>query len=188
MNILTDNLPKSVQINSKHYPIYTDFKRWLKIDALISDKNTEMKESIAKILLLCYKELPPNINDAMKGVSSFYLCGRENIKNIHSKENRKTFSFTDDSELIYAAFFTQYGIDLKKERLHWFKFMALFSALSDEHKFSKVVMLRSLNLADIKDVKRKKALYELKRQYSLKDNRTEEEKSEEIAKNMAALF
>ncbi|MBR2500546.1 MAG: hypothetical protein IKB60_05660 [Clostridia bacterium] len=188
MNILTDNLPKSVQINSKHYPIYTDFKRWLKIDALISDRNTEMKESIAKILLLCYKELPENIADAMKGVSFFYLCGRENTKNVRKKEKSKTFSFTDDAGLIYAAFFSQYGIDLTKERLHWFKFMAIFEALSDEHKFSKVVSLRSLNPHDIKDAKRKKALYELKRYYALTDMRTEEEKSDDIAKNMASLF
>ncbi len=188
MNILTDKLPQGIFINSVYYPVFTDFKRWLKIDMLLSDRKMSEKERLSRILALCYRELPENIDDAIAGVYEFYTCFKTQKTENRRKAGAKVFSFAEDAELIYAAFFTQYGIDLTKSGLHWFQFNALFKGLTDEHKLSKVISLRSLNLADIKDASKRKHLYELKKHYALFDNRTEEEKSEDIAKNMASLF
>lgn len=57
----------------------------------------------------------------------------------------KMFDYEQDSEVIYASFIQQYGIDLieEKGKLDYFKFRALFTNLSSNTPFQQIVHIRS---------------------------------------------
>ena len=55
----------------------------------------------------------------------------EEFEDIVESDRKIAYDFTIDSDLIYAAFQQQYGIDLSTVKMHWFKFAALFQGLKD---------------------------------------------------------
>ena len=190
MDFLTKALPGGVIIGSGFYPVKVDFKNWIKISELLEDEKDMDAEKLAQIFSLCYYVLPETVEEALGGVIEFYSCGkRHEIKEDGGGRNgARVFSLKEDGELIYAAFFSQYKIDLLNEPLHWYKFCALLSGLSHEHKLFKVIYYRSAKLADIKSKEEREHILKMKRIYKLSDNRSEEEKSADLAENMAAMF
>lgn len=59
-------------------------------------------------------------------------------------------SFSQDADLIRAAFLQQYGIDLDQQRgrMSWKRFSALLSALTEQTEFVQVVQLRARPLPE----------------------------------------
>ena len=49
---------------------------------------------------------------------------------------------------IVAAFQQAYGIDLTREKLHWFRFRALFAALPEETLMAKIMSWRTMDLSE----------------------------------------
>lgn len=80
----------------------------------------------------------------------------------------KTMSLTQDAEYIFASFMQDYGIDLWEERgkMHWNKFMALLSGLSENTKLMKVIEIRTMDLP--KKGKEREKVEKAKKQYKLK--------------------
>ncbi len=189
MNFLAQTLPEGVVIGSRFYPVHTDFKNWIKIAELLEEEKEHGMENMAEVLLLCYIELPESLFEAMQGVFDFLSGGAfKSFKKGGGIDKQRCFSFKEDGRLIYAAFLSQYGIDLLDEPLHWHKFLALFSALKGEHKLFDVVKIRGMNLSEIKDREKRASIRKLKRIYALSDWKNETEKAEEIADKMAGLF
>ncbi len=52
--------PECIVVDNKKYAVHTDFRNWIKIDELIFGGSLTDK-SLAEILALCYKKLPPNV-------------------------------------------------------------------------------------------------------------------------------
>lgn len=189
MSILTNDFPTYIEVCGTKCKINTDFKVWLKFANLMS--NTEQKtEDIVEIFKLIFCELPPNFNDAIVGMINFY-SGNANIqkedKNKHS-ESKIIFDFTFDADMIFSAFMQQYKIDLTTAEMHWWKFKALFSGLSDETQFIKAVQYRGMDLSKIKDKDQKKFYHKMKKIYKLPDRRREEEKENDFINSFEKLF
>lgn len=87
-------------------------------------------------------------------------------------QSEPVFDFTQDAAIIYASFLYDYGIDLYEQqgKLHWKKFLALLSSLSEKSKFGQVVGIRTAKLPKrIKENAEERArLQQLKRLYALK--------------------
>ena len=68
-----------------------------------------------------------------------------NEKTKKSTNNIKTFDFLQDSKYIYAAFLQSYRIDLidEKDKLHWWKFISLFSSLPSDTRMAQIMDIRS---------------------------------------------
>lgn len=163
MNILCEDLPESVCVNGIEYPVYTDFRRWIKIETLLSEGATA--ENIADAVLLCYKALPKNLKDAMCGIAYFHgLGGGE--KRAAPCRAKPLYSFECDGKYIYGAFWEKYGIDLSKAQLHWWQFASLFASLG-ECRFTKIVGWRATDLSQIKNKEQKRVYRKLKRLYAL---------------------
>ena len=186
MNILTDRLPDSLNIDGAEYPIYTDYRNWIKIDLILSDNKANPIEALSKAVILCYKVLPPNLKEAVNAMLEFYR-GRKQEGKSETKASKAVYSFEHDSEYIYSSFLSQYNIDLTIENMHWWKFKALFSSLDSECMFSKVVQYRSINLNSVKDKEQKKFYRKMKRLYALPDKRTEKEKEDSIIASLNLL-
>lgn len=97
----------------------------------------------------------------------------------------RIYDFEQDDAYIYAAFVSQYGIDLNDvEYMHWWKFRALFHALTDDNEIVKIMGYRSIDIGKIKDRERRMQVANLKARYKLDNAMSEDEK----AASMSAAF
>ena len=161
MNILIDTLPESVVLDNKQYSINADFKTALKILCKLEEKGLYV-DKLTFVLKSFYNELPLTLENALKGLKSFYGISQKGVG-----EGDAIFSFEKDSEYIYSAFYSFYNIDLCRENMHWYSFLALFKGLCGENVFSKVLSIRSINPSEIKDSALKQKYIKLKEKYSL---------------------
>ena len=102
------------------------------------------------------------MREAVEKANWFLNCGDEPSE---AQSGVRLYSFEKDANFIFAAFRQTHGIDLQKENLHWWKFIALFMDLGQDTTFCQLTALR-------KRVKSGKA--------------TKEEK--QAAKNMGDMF
>lgn len=164
MNILYDKLPDSVCVGGVEYPVYTDFRRWVQIETLLSENSSA--EDIARAIMLCYKVLPKNLSDAVEGIMKFHSGNSAYKKRTVKGHKTPVYSYEHDSEYIYGAFFEKYGIDLCTADLHWLQFRALFRTLGD-CRFTKILAYRTIDLANLKNKEQKQIYRKLKHRYSL---------------------
>ena len=114
---------------------------------------------------------------------------KENIDKKKSKKSgsgKKIYDYNYDADYIYAAFFEQYHIDLAEQELHWWKFSALFSALSEDCMISKIITYRVIDTKGME--KEQKAFYNrMKRLYQLPEDISEEERERQDKITQALL-
>lgn len=189
LSLLKGSLPETVKVEEKEYPIFTDFRRWIQVEALLFEKRHAFTEKLPELLKLCYPRLPETIGEAIQGIVSFYKGGAfQWTAGGKSGENRPLYSFCQDEAMIYAGFFQQYGLDLLTADLHWWQFKALLSGLSENTAFMQIMHYRSVNIAEVKNPKEKKFYRRMKELYRLQDNRTENEREAAISEVFAKLF
>ncbi len=166
MNILTSPLPDCIIWKGKAYKLNTDFRIWLKFEGIMQDSSLSAAEKTRIIRDICFAEPPPD-GAALEALNDFYMCGHTQ-KGKDAGKNKPIVSFEQDAEYIYAAFYSQYGIDLAQSNLHWYKFHALFTGLGEENMIVKIMHFRGMDISRIKD-KNQKAFYrKMKRIYRIK--------------------
>lgn len=161
---LTMPLTDGIYYKDKFFKLNTDFKVWLKIDSLLTNDFDFLPDKLFLIISLAYeKSFPEDINIAFRGVTDFYSMFSGKKKG----GGKKLFSFGEDGRYIFSAFFSQYGIDLFKTEMHWWKFLALFEELNEQTLFGKILKYRSVDLGSVKDKKLKSFYTKMKSLYSL---------------------
>lgn len=207
-----DKPPKQVEVDGKLYKINSDFRTSIQFEILMQKKeltekqkefanelcllDKEMDRETAELLAkykdgleLYYPEIPNDINEAINAMLWFYECGKENIDKKKSKKSgsgKKIYDYNYDAGYIYAAFFEQYHIDLAEQELHWWKFSALFSALSEDCMISKIITYRVIDTKGME--KEQKAFYNrMKRLYQLPEDISEEERERQDKITQALL-
>ena len=143
-------LPQSILDQGGHaFSINADFRVILKIIRLFNDEEIA---DIHKMIIACnsfYKEDMPE--DAVTLLMQF-ISGEDEQEEPPENNSAPTFCYEFDAPEIYASFMQQYGIDLLDVAfLHWYKFKALFSGLSQETPFMKKIQLRFMDLTHVKD-------------------------------------
>lgn len=193
MNILIDQVPDSISINGAKYQINTNFRAGILFELMFEDTELDDIEIIYNALELYFDDnIPGDIKLAIEAIRWFYGCGKE-IKasegqKAESSPGKKIYSFEHDADFIYSAFLTQYRLDLQDiEHLHWWKFRAMFNALSEGHLFSKIMGYRAMTIDKDMSPREKKFYKEMKRQYALPDSRSLEEKEAGFHQAMSSM-
>lgn len=188
MNLLTTKLPSKVRIGKYNYEINTDFRISIQFENLINDKYLQQEEIINRAiklyypitnmnitndskqeLIIYYNNFVENFNQAIDRMLWFHRCGKE--KTTGKEESKisvnEIYSYEYDSDLIYSAFLDQYRLDLQEQdKLHWWKFKALFNALREDNEIYKRMSVRAMDLNKLKGEEREhykklKKIYEL---------------------------
>lgn len=170
MNMLIDPLPSAVEIDGQQYAINTSFHIGVQFELLMQDETLSSRERILYALILYYPTLPENSVEAVKKILWFYRCGKDQqADKDQGGSSAPAYSFAQDDEMVYAAFYDQYGIDLQAvEFLHWWKFRALFDALGDDQKIVKVMGYRQMKI-DSRMPKQQREFYKtMKRIYAIR--------------------
>lgn len=205
MNILVNQLPGTVEIDGLAWPINTDFYVGVQFELMMQEMDLQPEEKLVQALDLYYPKIPSNFGAAVDRLLWFYGCGRreagqpakedsdKNTRNI-KKIIPKAYCFEQDSDLIFAAFYQTYSIDLNTvEGLHWWKFRALFQGLPAECEFCKIMGYR---LMDTKGLPKKqkqhydqlKQLHALKNQMNVASALTLAERNQRMKDYVARRF
>ena len=154
--------------------IYTDFRNMLRLEKLFDEEMDDSFKIYLSVKLLYGNELPQSLNygQAAQELMWFYRCGKSEVskeENNGSGKNARIYDFEQDADYIYAAFLGAYNIDLTDEflNLHWWKFMALFTALPEDTQMSKRMYYRSIDTSKMKG-NQKKEYERLKKVVALK--------------------
>lgn len=163
-----NNLPYYVYLENKKFIIDADYHIFIEFEEEMQGK--DIKSAVEKALTRFYPAFPlivesNLINEAVEKFIWFYFCGKEHIPKPTKKQKTtkasQVFSYKHDSDLIWSAFW-MYGnrIDLSKEKLHWWKFRAIWNSLPSECEFVKIKGYRAYEGKD-------EDMLELKEYYKL---------------------
>lgn len=179
INMLLDDLPESVEIQGIIYPVNWGYRAMILIEIAMFDTRREEEQKVLDALNIFYlNNIPPDIPAALDKLLWFYRCGKKEKKEETKKgapgkkQTKRSYCFEQDAPYIYAAFLTQYSIDLnatKSNDLHWWKFHAMFEALDENLKLCKIMYYRVASLNGLSSEKRK-FLNEMKKLYALDDS------------------
>lgn len=186
MNLLVDELPEAVTVDNRVYRIRTNFRIFILFELLWQDDSLELKEKIKKSFKLCYRdEIPRNYEEAANALMWFYKCGKEDNpqKKAIAANRGKTriYSFDYDDDYIFAAFMSQYKINLQRIKyLHWWEFRAMFNSLTNSNEFVKIMEYRSIDLKEDMPKEQKAFYRKMKLIHDLPLPKDEEEKQQAI--------
>ena len=148
IDLTIKGLPNTITVNGRSYSIYTDFRVWMRL--YIQLQKMKKNERI-DVRYIFKNEHPKKIN--LDDLYQFLSPPHELPRAIGRQSHTRLVDFEIDSNLIYAAFMGQYGIDLiEVEELHWHKFLALFEGLNKSTKLREVMECRAYEkIKDDKD-------------------------------------
>ncbi len=193
-------LPESICAGGVEIPIHTDFRASIAFECIMQDSGVSEENRVEKILEAYFDESALPVIESVCGmgktdaffdaVLSFYRCGEVTPHTVGDKKRQPVaYSFIQDEKRIYAAFLEQYGVDLYKiPYLHWWKFSAMFLALSETTEISRIMRIRTAEPDKHMSAKERAALRRAKAAYALPDNRTPEEKDADFADTLSILF
>lgn len=200
MNLLLDIAPTSLVVDGEEYKINAGFRESILFEIMMQDPDLTERDKIYAALSIYFpEEMPTNIAAAIDQIIWFYRCGKEEPEkpdNLVEDEEDNTpstpqqiYSFEADDDYIYAAFLSQYGIDLQDiDFLHWWKFKAMFKSLEDSNKIVKIMEYRAMKIHPDMSKQEKDFYRSMKKAYALPDNRSEEEKERDFHNTLAKIF
>jgi len=105
-------------------------------------EDNELTPQEKQIILLTniYQILPTYTEYALLKANEFLNGGKSDEE--ENESGLRLYSFSKDANFIYAAFKQTHGVDLNKDNLHWWIFLALFMDLGSETTFCQLISLR----------------------------------------------
>lgn len=182
-NALIDGLPDSFE----GYPVNTDFETGIQIMKVLDDDELTEDEKYyhAAALLFDGRETPPE--ETAINALLWWMTGWNNDRRLDDDDKTVVMDMDVDQWRIYSAFRSQYRIDLMRDELHFWEFMALLTTLG-ECAFTRVVDIRGekesrgMSLEEKRELRRAKARYSLKPEKVERDKRPLTQAEEEFLK------
>ncbi len=172
-NILLDRLPEEYE----GYLIRTDYRIGIQISQALADEELNPYERLEIAFNLLFGNGPPDYKTAYEALQWFMRCGADSTERSEDQEESDGiayYSFEYDASRLYSGFRRMYGIDIDREHMHWFRFVAMMADLG-ECAFTQVVGYRSADTSGM-DKKTRAAYNKMKRRFALPQPESEDEK------------
>lgn len=151
-NAMLDRLPEDYN----GWLIRTDYRIGVQIQLCISDPELDESERTWTALSLLYGNgIPPQSGEA--------------------DNEPPLYCFERDSSRIVSGFRKVFGIDISRERLHWFEFVSMLGDLKDT-AFSGVMEIRSTDPSEV-DKRKRAEFIRMKNRFALSSQYTAEEQA-----------
>ena len=149
------DLPETVIIDGRDYPVRTDYRVILEIFVMLNDPDLTDGDKVESLMQMFYVERPSDTKVAMDAFSSFI--------DPRPKKTSKRPSLVDwemDFDLIAAGVNHVLGQECRSlPYLHWRTFLGAYMEISPDSLFSHVVSIRSILKAGKKLEKWEQAWY-----------------------------
>ena len=122
--------PKTVTVGGKEYPIRWDFETAFRFMEYVDRSEEDDETFLNTVLKIWYPLLPEDKDEALDAAITFYCGGTP------PKSGYYTPSFPPKTcrEELYLAFLRRYGIDLNRQKLHWWIFRRLAEGVQKERR------------------------------------------------------
>lgn len=146
--LLLRSYPTKVRLHGEVYPLRCTVMDCLPIIMAYEDEMLTAGEQQEITLQRLYGGNIPSDREAALRFAVAFLDGggtgeAKSEEESHENESPlRLYSFARDGGMIYSAFRGQYGIDLQKDELHWWAFLALFHDLSPDCRFYQILHYR----------------------------------------------
>ena len=166
-------------VGRKRVRLDLDFRNVLRMmDTLKrADLTQEAREWIA-VHCVCRKPIPGTL-EAVK---------RLLFSDPPKTTGKRVTSFEQDAGLIRAAFRQVYGIDLWREKLHWFEFTELMQGIPDGNRYAETVSIRAREMPSPTKWNAKEREWLMKAKRSVALQRTEDEIADDYAQGVKTVF
>lgn len=179
------NYPTKVDIDGTIIPIDTNYKTALRCLEVSEDSTiSDSERSLAVIYLLCNDIPKVDLNKLLKKLQLYLQCGKTEVH----PQGKKDMDFKQDEQYIYSSFIFDYGIDLDKTEMHWWKFIELLNGLSSDCILSRIRDIRTMDISIYKDHKTRERLLKARQQVALKQKVVKTEKQKEMDDRFEALL
>ncbi|WP_179107286.1 Gp15 family bacteriophage protein [Sediminibacillus massiliensis] len=161
---LTDWLDDTLIVQGVELKLDMAFDNVLRLFELQKDKDftdTEKIEQMFEMLVINCGDIELSIYDKSELVGfifdKFILNQEDEEEPEEDDDNqeesstpKKTYDLEKDADLIFASFLMDYNMDLfeYQGRLHWKKFIALLTGLSERTPFKKVIEIRTCDVPE----------------------------------------
>ena len=173
MNVFYEDLPETLKINGKEYPIITDFREWIRFsDMLKSDLQPQYKlEFLAEMFLEDAPDLytEEGVEEVMDSITSFLSLEALEFPNQYSDEleeveykdatEKKAIYYEQDAPYIISAFRREYQVNLLSvPYMHWWEFRMHLDGLSEESQIKKRIYWRTCDVSKMEKKERMEIL------------------------------
>lgn len=134
------------------YPIDARFRNIMRIMRVLDDEKKSPQQRLAYAYRFFYTEEIPQEN-AWGLMQEFINGGAEPEKD--GEPPQMDFDF--DADEIYSDFMREYNIDLLREDIHWYRFLALLGCLSSGSSLVHKIQLRFMDTSKMKGKERMEA-------------------------------
>ncbi len=184
-----NSYPRFAEIKGIKYEINTDFRVALKCNEIANNSEIKDEERSLAIIYLLFGEQGlndyENWNSLLRIAIKFLSCGKEIEDEYDNEEKEENMDYQQDWGYIRTSFFSDYAIDLDKEKLHWWRFYELLCGLSEKCIFSRVRFIRNFDTSQIKDSAEHEKWIKQKEMVALKQTKNEKSSEE---KRLDELF
>lgn len=172
--------PTKMEANGHIYLINTDYRVALACFKALNDTEiTNLERFYAIETLLLGENVLSEDELILKQKIELYLrCGKE--ENISVEE--RDFDYLQDEAEVRTSIRQCYNnFDINKiDYLHWYEYNELISGLTNESLINKIRELRSFDLSEVSDEKRKQKIIEAQKKVALKEIHIKTKEEEEI--------
>lgn len=178
--------PTKVEVDGKIIQLDTSFRTALRCMEVMEDDNIGDEERALAIIYLLTDDIPKvDLNKLLTVLTKYLQCGEDNSRKVATQ---KDMDFEQDEKFIISSFMFDYGIDLNKEDMHWWRFVDLLNGLSSDCILSRVRDIRTMDLSIYKDAKTRERILKARQQVALKIKHKETEEEKEHLAKFEALF
>ncbi|MBE6568905.1 MAG: hypothetical protein E7658_01635 [Ruminococcaceae bacterium] len=185
-SVLTHPLPDAVFVDGVRIPIRTDYRTGILFGELAKDEDLDdLSRMKLGLWLYCGDRLPDvDLHRLFDALLAFYRgeMSPDTVENAPSSGNAPkggVFDFVWDGDLIYGAFLQVYRMDLTQCELHWWKFLALLTALPPDCPFMRTAALRCMDISGIKDEETRRKLRRAKASVRIRNTKKTNKETEE---------
>lgn len=138
---INDKIPYHITVGGRRYRIDPDFRNVLRMNEIMT-QDALTDEARDWLALRCLMRHPPRRRDrqieAMKALHELLFSTKRG-----GMDEKKITDIGQDAELIVAAFWQQYHVNLWRDRLSWFEFTALLAGIAEGTRYSDVLTIRA---------------------------------------------
>jgi hypothetical protein len=169
---LQDSLPDTVRVGRRAYKLDLDFRNVLRMIDMLGRDDLISTARDWNALKCVMKHPPKRTTVVLMAVRALLFSHDE-----QETDHKKLTDFVQDADLIRAAFLQNYGINLYRDKLHWFEFTGLLSCLPDGSRYAEILGIRARPMpkATKYNAEERQWLMKAKAQYAVKMSDKERE-------------
>ena len=176
---LHEHLPDSVIVGKKRVKLDLDFRNVLRMMEILSREDLMPEARDWNALRCICKHPKPGMMEEVKKLL---------FANPPTNDGKRVTSFEQDAGLIRAAFRQVYGINLWRDRLHWFEFSELLQGIPEGNRYAETIGIRVREMPEPTkwNAKERAWLMEAKARVAIK--RTDEEIANDYQRDVKNVF